>query len=226
MKRTKETSRKGWNKMTGAQKLSICEDSIIETNFVSTLTFGSSIHTPRGTPANINIESIAKKTHAAVYHPSFDSVTLKLLSPPVTTTIYSTGVAVFMGADSDTKVIAAAHKIAYIITENQKEVIDPDSGRLTAVYIETVNIHNVVASVLAFPLDATILMRDWGHAIEQPEKFSGLTLTCAHLPITPPTNIVITIFPESGKMNITGARCKSEIPPVYRFVHEHILIPA
>lgn len=202
-------SRNGWDGLDDNAKMDICKKSINMTNIVSTITFNSMIP----------VKEMAKRNPGILYHPLFGSVSFKLLSPSVTVTLYSTGVGVFMGANDSLKVILASCKICMIVNRNM-----PPAH--AGVNIISLDVHNVVASVLAFPVDVNILLKNWKHAIECHSGFTGITLLCSNLNMGKPTTIVMEIFADSGKIIITGAKTKEEIPEVYKFVHEHILIPA
>jgi transcription initiation factor TFIID TATA-box-binding protein len=202
------TSRKGWAKMSASEKQRICVDSIRVTNLVSTMTL------PR-----IEVCEIAAQSVGILYNPQFDSITLKLLEPECTATVYSTGMVVFMGASTIIHACLAAYKIVHIINK----YIPREKPRIV---MKTMKVHNIAASVLSFPLDMSKIIQKWSHVIERHEDFVGVTLNCNNLDKSLDTHIAMEIFAESGKINITGAKLESEIKKVYEFVHEHILAPA
>jgi len=201
------TSRKGWNLMTDEEKQRVCVDSIQVTNLVSTMTL----------TGTINVQSIAKRNIGINYRPEFGSIALKLKEPACTATIYSTGVAVFMGASTTILACLAAYKIIRLLNKYS-------SDDAPLISMKMIQVHNIAASVLSFPLNLNKMMEKWSHAIEIHEGFAGITLNCACLSLE--TNIAMEIFTESGKINITGAKCEADITKIYTFVHKNILAPA
>lgn len=203
-------SRRGWNNMSDTKKKDICKKDLVATNYVSTLKLYL--------PCLLPVKEISHNNPAIIYNPIFKAIMFKL-HPSVTVTVYGSGATVFMGAKDSFCVAESAHKIELIINRNRPIGMPP-------VKLVESSIHNIVASVLAFPMDIDKLMDKWKHVIYKHPKFTGLTLACSKLNMNPATEIVMEIFIKSGKVNITGAKKEEEVRTVYGYVLENILYPA
>lgn len=206
-------SRTGWRTKSDKEKLDACVGSIRYTNFVSTFEL---------TSPPIDTQSISQRLLGAQYNPVFEEVVITLLDPPATATVYSTGSVVIMGVNSDDGAALAARKIAHLVNANTRRR-HYSSGEPIVHMVERIRVHNVVGTVLAFPVSVDALVHAWGNAVELHDQFMGVTLSCARLGITPSTSIVMTIYAHTGKIIITGARDRDEIPPVYAYVHRNVL---
>lgn len=189
--------------------LRACMRELRATNFVATgalLLHGAT---------SVDVAALARK-HFGVSHnvDTFSAAVVRLVPPNRSTcSVYQTGTVGCMGATTGEDAVAALQIFVRLLWRWGVK------ASLCGVRVD-----NVVSSVMAFPLNLRKLQRRWSSMVRyNRDNFPGATLVCSHLPMTPPTTVVMELF-DTGKINMTGAKDLAEIQRAYDFVHKHVLV--
>jgi transcription initiation factor TFIID TATA-box-binding protein len=169
-------------------------------NIVSTVSLG----------CRLELKEIVMRARNAEYNPKrFAAVIMRIREPKTTALIFSSGKIVVTGAKSEADSKLAAKKYAKTISK-----IGFPNARM-----EDFKIQNIVGSCdVGFAIDLEQLTNSEhsSHCTYEPELFPGLVYRM----ISP--KVVILIF-VSGKLVVTGAKCRDEIDQAFDLMRPVLL---
>jgi len=162
----------------------------------------------------VDLDDLAKNNpNILIHRGTFAAANIRLMKPKAVFSLYESGTMVCMGTDTKASALAAVLKFVRILN------IYGIKCKSKGMYVY----NNVACAKIPFWLDLNKLLRNWGHAVKYTNGvFPAATVTCANLPIDPPSNLTWALF-ESGNMNATGAMDMEEIERVLRWLYINII---